>query len=353
MTMTPWTTSWGPLLPESAPDAGQTAPAATVGPAGLEGAARSIRRFRTTDEPDELVDLRTLPSTLPDDELLWVDLPAAGSVIQAAEEAFGLAGVLSRIVERPGPGFEQREEALGLSTIGLEVTRDGPARLLPVHLVATRNTVISVHDHDVAGLTAALDQHMGDRRLARLDAGTFLGLLLEGILTGYYDELERLERRVDRFDERALRGDAGPEMLDDLLNLRRWISRLRRSLALQREVFAGLARPVGDPSPVGTPWPELASRLDQLVMAVEQARESLVGSFDLLMTRAAQQTNEVMRTLTVLSSVLLPAAVIAGIMGMNFPAPFFEDQGNLFVVLALMAALALGTLLLARLRHWI
>jgi magnesium transporter len=319
----------------------------------LGGAARSVRRFRASEEPEELVDLGALPSAPPDEELLWVDLPAEGSVVQDAEERFGLAGLLSRIVERPGPGFEQREEALGISVIGLEVTRDGPARLLPVHLAATRNTVISVHDRDVAGLTAALDQHIGDRRLARLDAGTFLGLLLEGILSGYYDELERLERRVDRFDERALRGDAGPEMLDDLLDLRRWISRLRRALALQREVFAGLSRPVGDPSPVGAPWPELAGRLDQLLAAIEQARESLVGSFDLLMTRAAQQTNEVMRTLTVLSSVLLPAAVIAGIMGMNFPAPFFEEPGNLIIVLALMAALALGTLLLARLRHWI
>jgi Mg2+ and Co2+ transporter CorA len=51
--------------------------------------------------------------------------------------------------------------------------------------------------------------------------------------------------------------------------------------------------------------------------------------------------------------VLLPAVVIAGVMGMNFRAPLFDDPGNFMVVLTAMALLAAGILGFARLRRWI
>jgi Mg2+ and Co2+ transporter CorA len=60
-----------------------------------------------------------------------------------------------------------------------------------------------------------------------------------------------------------------------------------------------------------------------------------------------------MRVLTVLSAVLLPAGVIAGVMGMNFPAPLFEEAGLFYIVLGAMIALAVITLVFARLRRWI
>jgi Mg2+ and Co2+ transporter CorA len=87
--------------------------------------------------------------------------------------------------------------------------------------------------------------------------------------------------------------------------------------------------------------------------AVENARELLVGSFDIAMTKAGQRTNDIMRVLTVISSVLLPAVVVAGVMGMNFKVGLFDDPGNFFLVIAAMAALAVAILLMARWRRWV
>ena len=50
------------------------------------------------------------------------------------------------------------------------------------------------------------------------------------------------------------------------------------------------------------------------------------------MGRAAQDANDVMKVLTLLSAVLLPAVVLAGVMGMNFKLPFFDDPGNFLLV---------------------
>ena len=71
------------------------------------------------------------------------------------------------------------------------------------------------------------------------------------------------------------------------------------------------------------------------------------------MGRAAQDANDVMKVLTLLSAVLLPAIVLAGVMGMNFKLPFFDDPGNFWVVLAAMVVLAIVIGLAARWRRWI
>jgi Mg2+ and Co2+ transporter CorA len=51
--------------------------------------------------------------------------------------------------------------------------------------------------------------------------------------------------------------------------------------------------------------------------------------------------------------VLLPAVVLAGLMGMNFQHPFFDDDGNMYLVLAVMVVFSIGLLGIARWRRWI
>jgi Mg2+ and Co2+ transporter CorA len=71
------------------------------------------------------------------------------------------------------------------------------------------------------------------------------------------------------------------------------------------------------------------------------------------MTSTAQRTNDIMRLLTWVSVTLLPAAVLAGVMGMNFHVGLFDNPNMFWVVVGLMVLLALTTLVLARRRDWL
>ena len=66
----------------------------------------------------------------------------------------------------------------------------------------------------------------------------------------------------------------------------------------------------------------------------------LLGTFDIHMARAAQDANDVMKVLTLVSAVFLPAVVLAGVMGMNFQLPFFDEAENFWIVIAAMVVLA-------------
>ncbi len=79
----------------------------------------------------------------------------------------------------------------------------------------------------------------------------------------------------------------------------------------------------------------------------------LIGTFDVHMTRTAQRTNDIVRVLTWASVILLPAVVVAGIMGMNFKVGIFDNPTFFWVVIGLMVIMAATTLLVARWRRWL
>jgi Mg2+ and Co2+ transporter CorA len=127
-------------------------------------------------------------------------------------------------------------------------------------------------------------------------------------------------------------------------------------LAPHRNLFSALARPDFRPDADGDAnahFLALDERFARAIDAVENARDLVVGSFELFSTRTAQRTNDTMRALTVFTVLIGTLAVVAGVLGMNFPAPFFHSGGRGFwIAVAAMATLAVAGLALARWRRW-
>jgi Mg2+ and Co2+ transporter CorA len=95
------------------------------------------------------------------------------------------------------------------------------------------------------------------------------------------------------------------------------------------------------------------ARLERSIDSVENARDLLVGSFDLYLGRASQRTNDVMKVLTLISAIALPGIVLAGVMGMNFKLGFFDDPENFWFVVGAMVVFAALLLVVGRVRRWI
>jgi Mg2+ and Co2+ transporter CorA len=131
---------------------------------------------------------------------------------------------------------------------------------------------------------------------------------------------------------------------------------VRRIIAAHNDVAAELARPdfLPESAQHGTDaLGAVAKRLGRAADAISNAREMLIGTFDVHMTRTAQRTNETMRFLTLASVILLPSVVLAGVMGMNFKVSLFDEPNLFWVVIGLMVAMAAATLAIARWRGWV
>ncbi|HEX5578522.1 MAG TPA: CorA family divalent cation transporter, partial [Candidatus Limnocylindria bacterium] len=222
-----------------------------------------------------------------------------------------------------------------------------------IDVIVAPNVVITGHRGRLTAFDQFVEQIRGDSALGALSAADFLTVLVDSVLAVYLELVESIARRIDALDELALRTGDADSFLREVVVLRRRVAILRRGLAPHRWAFAALARPDFELEGLGKPWPGVVDRLDNTIDAVESARELLIGAFDVYMATSAQRTNDVMKTLTILSAILLPAVVLAGVMGMNFRIGFFENASNFWIAVGAMLTLAVAVLGISRWRGWI
>ena len=308
------------------------------------------------DGRDELIDLATwTPRRIPRDQLLWVDLVDPGKdEIATARDALRLddqvTAALGRDPARPDAGVLKGAIHVVIATPGA-APDDDP---VPLQVVLGEEWVITAHAAPIAFLEAHRERVRDEREVGLLTPVQFLVAVLDWSIDAFFRLSETLEREVDQLDDAALRSDR--DLLARLVAMRRRIARVRRLVGSHRELFAELQRPdfmPGIEPAEAALLAAVASRLDRALEAVGRAREMLIGTFDVHMTRTAQRTNDIMKVLTLASAILLPASVIAGVMGMNFKLAFFDDPGMFWFVIAGMAAIALGTIGFARWRNWL
>lgn len=305
---------------------------------------------------DRVIDLDRDEIRVSDDRLLWIDLDDRDPAdLARAAAAIGLEPqAFDRLTHDDRKARILRLPDRVVLTLGAVDADDKEARRREIDIVIGANHMVTVHEGSLVAIDEYRTEIGHEEKLGRLDAASFTAGLIDSLFSAFFRQVETIEREIDGLDELAIRAPTSASYLDTVIVLRRRIARLRRVLAPNREALAPLERPDFDLlSNLGDVWPGMIQRLERAIDSVENARELIVGSFDLYLGRSAQRTNDVMKVLTLVSAIALPGIVLAGVMGMNFKLPFFEDPGNFWLVvgaMSLFAVLILGT---ARWRHWI
>ncbi len=224
-----------------------------------------------------------------------------------------------------------------------------------------RRFVLSLHRGPLKILDELHQREHGETRLGSLRPENFTASLLDWQVDSYLHAVSDFEEAVDRLEVSVLSSRVYHECLPELARLRRAASRLRRMLAPHRHVYGALARP--DFRPGGSdddeqdPIPAfrtLEKRFERAMDAVENARDLVVGSFELFASRNAQRTNSTMRVLTFVTVLSGVMAVIVGALGMNFTTPLFESgSAGFWATVAGMAVIAAVGIVVARWKNWL
>lgn len=317
----------------------------------------SIKALRSkSDGSDESIDLANWGSRrLSKDELLWVDLESSGEdELKIVRKAIDLSDDAVEALESDLGKPDARVLESAVEVIVLSLADDDDNDPAPLQILMGNAWVITRH----AAPMPSLDEHRArisdQREVGQLTPVEFLASLLDWHVDSFFHAADELEADVDELDDAALRRD--DDLLQDLVSMRRRIAKVRRIVTVHREVFAELMRPgflTDLEESESNALRHLIDRLERAGEGIAHVREMLIGTFDVHMTRTAQRTNDTMKILTLASVILLPSVVVAGIMGMNFKVPIFDNTILFFVVIGFMAAMAVFTVLVARWRHWL
>jgi Mg2+ and Co2+ transporter CorA len=309
------------------------------------------------DRVDEIEDWTTPLPRIGRSALLWIDLEGpTDDDVDRLIEIFALDRETKQELEPHdgAPAFADKGDYLHVSAIGLSDAR----ATTRVDCLVSERWLITVHDGPVEVVDRFRELAEGSGAVGRLDGLGFLANLLEWALASYLDAFEALEQDLEVIDAKAMSSTIAitDEVLSALVDMRREVGRLRRALVSHRDVVLALTRPELEAiasSDSAQRFSSLRDRLEEAVQASRDTRESIVGSFDVLLASTGQRTNEIMKVLTLASVLLLPGALIAGVMGMNFKIGIFDNAAYFWVVLAGIVGIAVIAVGLARAREWI
>lgn len=219
--------------------------------------------------------------------------------------------------------------------------------------VAGADRVVTFRREQVAFLQDMRVQQPG--RVGVLGAESFVATVLDRLLGNYFKAIDEHELAIERLEVSIL-GKGACDALKELQRLRRWASRLRRMLAPHRVVFGAMSRPDFRPDEgreADRHFIALNMRFERALDMVENARDQVLGSFELFSNQTALRTNEAMRVLTFVTVVTGLMATIVGALGMNFGAGLFDSgDAGFYGVIAGLLAMALGAFALGRHQHW-
>jgi magnesium transporter len=311
------------------------------------------------DEVEHLGSLSDRPRRLTGSQLLWVDIDRSDGVsADDVAEAFGLDETTrNRLASSEGrPVFQDCRRYIHVTTYSPCEEPGKEDDLIALECVVGENWVVTAHDQPVEVLEEFAERVSGSGDTGTLDGPAFLATLLEWVLGAYSGAFERLEERLEEFDVQAMRGRGADEDIEKLVEMRREVGVLRRALAAHRSALTALTHPeleaLGDTAS-GERFQSLLIRFESTVQEARDAREAIVGSFDVLLARTGHRTNHIMKVLTLTSVILLPGALVAAVMGMNFKVGLFEANWVFYLVIALILAIAPATVGVARRRSWI
>jgi len=258
------------------------------------------------------------------------------------------------------PKFEEHgDKLLAIArAVRIGVEEDTP-RGQQISIVAAQNWVISFHENDEK-VFEAVEKRIADNKgnIRKWHAGYLLYSLLDTLVDRLLYQTDEIEDATTELEDSILKGTDDWD-LNEVYRLKRVVVRLSR-----------LAQPLKDMVSVLEHYehPLLPTSLDMFLRdlydhairaadRIEHARMILQDLQEYHHTQQERKTNEVIRVLTVMSSVFIPLTFLVGLWGMNFhfmPEIHTEwgDKYGYFLALGSMAALAAGIIVWMKRKGW-
>jgi magnesium transporter len=179
-------------------------------------------------------------------------------------------------------------------------------------------TVLTFRNEPVTYLESVW--HEIDTR-AGLSVVQVLYTLLDRGTDTFFTFLDELEERTDTLEERAFNGKElnSKAFLNEIFSLKHVMIHARRLASGAREAVAQFSRHTGSFSPDGAMYlRDVNDHLTRIYDGLDSARDVIGSLLDVHLSVQSNRMNEVMKTLTTVSTIFLPLTFLAGVWGMNF-----------------------------------
>jgi len=218
------------------------------------------------------------------------------------------------------------------------------------------NYLVTVHDGNSRSIDEIQQNCVRNSKIIAEGPMTLFYRIIDAMVDDYRPEVEKLEERLDEL-EQAVIERPNPELTRAILGEKRQVSSLRRIVTPERDVMSRMAR-----REFAQVTDDLAFKFrdvyDHLVRIADDSamfQDRITGILDAHLTSVSNRLNEVMKVLTVLSTIFMPLTLLSGLWGMNIPLPHFfgTETEQFWWLFAIMVGIVIAMLVYFRRKGWI
>ncbi len=223
-------------------------------------------------------------------------------------------------------------------------------------ILLCENTVLSFqepHSGDAFDIIRTrLRQSKG--RIRKLNADYLAYALMDAVVDCYFSVIEKIGDIIEEIEEDII-SNTDKKSLLQLYHLKREMIYLRKQVWPMRDMINNMIRSetklINDSSDIYLR--DLSDHVTRIIDTVETYRDLLSGIMDIYLSTNANKMNEVMKVLTIMSSIFIPVTFIAGVYGMNFEnMPELKSQNGYFITWGVMLLVIVGLLIYFKRKKW-
>lgn len=297
-------------------------------------------------------------SDIPNNTVRWMNIDGACSETSLTElgEAFGIHPLVRENIANRNQRAKV-EEYPGILHIVAKMLYfvDGELMIEHMNFILGSDYVMTFGETkgDVFG---EIRSHIAveGTQVRRSGADYLLYSMLDALVEGYFVVLETYKDKIDALEDRMM-VETAQGHLQEIRQLKREIIRVSRCIWPLRDVASLLGREIMPLIRPGTePYlRDVYNRIIQVIDMTETCRELLSGLADLHLSNTSFKLNEIMKVLTIISTIFIPLTFIAGIYGMNFRyMPELTFRWGYATVCGIMLVIAVCMIYYFKKRKW-
>jgi magnesium transporter len=227
--------------------------------------------------------------------------------------------------------------------------------VLELNLFLGENFIVTAHKEEpMTCIEKTWTRVKKDNRLANFGPDFLCHAILDNLVDEYMPLIDTMETEIEWLEDSVLEKPT-PATLERLLTLKHKIVALRRFISPQREMINRLTRDefVQIDQQSRYYFRDIYDHLVRIQDLADTIRDIVSGAMDIYLNSTSLRLNEVMKALTIVSTIFLPLSFIAGVFGMNFSRiPGATHPLGFYIAFIVMILIGIWMLIYFRWRKW-
>jgi magnesium transporter len=238
-------------------------------------------------------------------------------------------------------------------------SKELPLELAELDILIGKNFVVThAHDEKACAISPVQAEILRNPRLLKKGPAWIAHAVMDRMVDEYMPLIDRFDDQIEGIEEQILVGSAKSdrEVIPRIIRIKRSLQMLRRTTIYQREILLRLARAEFDeiPRELVPFYRDVYDHFARVTELVDSYRELVTSLLEAQFSMQSNRMNEIMKRLTIMSTIMLPLSVVAGIYGMNFKhMPELEWLYGYPFAIGLMATITISILTWFRAKKWL